>query len=135
MINNDTFEEQLVEKLIESLIEQPDDWKASLWGLERKSDKLEIKFSFIGPSVSIYKPHAYEFKSKKCHAQLAKVVCEIKKVDLDSWSQQQNEKKKIEEEKAKDKLSDIFDINRTKINRKRKLEEIEKNNKKWYKFW
>ena len=140
MENN--FERALADKLIKSIQEEPEKWTSSIWGLESKEDGIEIKFSFIGPDVSIYKPKTYEFKDKKIHNELAAVVRKVKLKHLE-------EIKREEERKAKEELTKILNLD----SRKHKLEHLRevseerydidieeetgeiKESKPWWKFW
>jgi len=70
-METDAFERLLLEEISESITEQPNLWKKSIFGIQRE-DGLELFIN--GNDVSIRKPKEYIFKSKDFQKALYKVA-------------------------------------------------------------
>ena len=74
-MNVELFEKTLAFDISDSIEKCPEDWEKSIWGIARKSDKLELNISSNG--VSIKHPHEYSFKIKSYEKKLFNVANKI----------------------------------------------------------
>lgn len=78
MNNTNNFEFLLVENIIKSLKNEPEQWETSIMGLRRITDDFELNISLFD-KIEIHKPYSYVFKDsnlmKNCTKKLN--ICKI----------------------------------------------------------